>query len=521
MNKIHRPFLYLTPFFSLGIMCVQWVHFPFSYLCFFSFIFVIASAATSKKEFTSTIFLLLAVLSLGMIYIQARQCIDRDHIISVAKYYRKKPITVRGVVVSSVTKRNVANSVKHTFTLNVYQVQANWGWERRTGTILVNTFRDYDLSYGDDLQLEGKLHRPYNFSNETNFSYRDYLQNRGIYFILSVKKSSNIRILAKNKGHYFKRHALRLRAELGRVLSENLSKNESGIMKAILLGDRSAIAKPVRALFVQTGTAHILAISGLHIGVVAALFLLLSKMFPIGGKWRSVGVIGLLVCYAFITGGRPSVVRATIMMIVFLTSFIVEKERDILNTLCLAAMIILIYNPLNLFDVGFQLSFVCVLSIILFNNYLKQIGSTRSLRAKDIIFERYMYFGLQSLTISAAIWVGVAGFIAYYFGIVTPVTIFANLLVVPLISIIVTLGFGLLILGAIAPSWAYLFAMCLKIVLNAMVGIIFVFDKIPFAYFYLRDVRIWQVVVYYIVLTLLVVVVSKLPLGRIDKRLRV
>jgi len=521
MNKIHRPFLYLTAFFSLGIMCAQWARFPFSYLCFFSFIFVIASAATSKKEFTSTIFLLLAVMSLGMTYTQARQCIDRDHIGSVARYYRKKPITVRGVVVSSVTKRNVANSAKHTFTLNVDQVQANWGWERRTGNILVNTFRDYDLSYGDDLQLTGKLHRPYNFSNERNFSYRDYLQNRGIYFILSIKKNSNIQILGKNKGNYFKRHALRLRAKLGSVLSENLSKNESGIMKAILLGDRSAIAKPVRALFVQTGTAHILAISGLHIGVVAALFLLLSKMFPFGGKWRSVGVIGLLVCYAFFTGGRPSVVRATIMMIVFLTSFIVEKERDILNTLCLAAMLILIYNPLNLFDVGFQLSFVCVLSIILFNIYLKRIGSKRSLKAKDIIFERYMYFGLQSLTISAAIWVGVAGFIAYYFGIVTPVTIIANLLVVPLISIIVTLGFGLLITGSIVPSWAYLFAMCLKVVLNAMVGIIFVFDKIPFAYFYLRDVRIWQVVVYYIILTLLVVAASKLPLGRIDKHLRV
>ena len=378
MNKIHRPFLYLTGFFSMGIICDQWMHFPFSYSCFFVITFLIASVATSKKEFQSTIFLLLTVMSLAMTYTQARQCVDRDHIMSVAKYYRKKPIPVKGVVSSSVTERKVANSVKHTFTLNVHQVQANWGWERRTGKILVNVFRDVDLSYGDDLQLEGKLHRPYNFSNEKNFSYRDYLQHRGIYFILSVKKDSDIRILAKNKGNYFKRHALQIRTKLSNILSENLSKNESGIMKAILLGDRSAIAKPVRALFVQTGTAHILAISGLHIGVVAALFLLLIKAFPVGGKWRSAGVIGLLVCYAFFTGGRPSVVRATIMMIVFLTSFIVEKERDILNTLFLAAMILLIYNPLNLFDIGFQLSFVCVLSIILLSAYLKRTGSARS-----------------------------------------------------------------------------------------------------------------------------------------------
>jgi len=521
MNNIHRPFLYLTGFFSLGIICDQWVQFSFSYSCIFVFIFLIASVATSKKKCTSTIFLLLAVLSLGITYTQARQYVDRDHIMSVAKYYRKNPITVRGVVSSSVTERKAANSVKHTFTLNVHQVQAHWGWEKRTGIILVNMFRDHDLSYGDDLQLEGKLHRPFNFSNERNFSYRDYLQNRGIYFILSVKKDSNIRILAINKGNYFKRHALHLRTKLSSILSQNLSKNESGIMKAILLGDRSAIAKPVRALFVQTGTAHILAISGLHIGVVAALFLLMIKMFPIGGKWRSVGVIGLLACYAFFTGGRPSVVRATIMMIVFLTSFIVEKERDILNTLFLAAMILLIYNPLNLFDIGFQLSFVCVLSIILLNTHWKRTGSTRSLRTKDIIFEQYIRFGVQSITFSISIWVGVAGFIAYYFNIITPVTIFANLLVVPLISVIVTLGFGLLIMGVLLPSGAFMFAACLKVVLNAMVGIIFLFDKVPFAYFYLRDVSIWHIVVYYAILTLLVVVVSKLSLGRIDKHLRV
>jgi len=521
MNKIHRPFLYLTGFFSLGIIIDQWVRFPFSYTCFFVFTFLIASAATSKKEFASTIFLLLAVLSLAMAYSQARQCVERDHIMSVAKYYRNKPILVKGVVSSSVTERKAANSIKHTFTLNVYQVRANWGWERRTGKILVNVFRDLDLSYGDELQLEGKLHRPYNFSTERNFSYRDYLRHRKIYFILSVKKNSDIQILAKNKGNYFKRRALQLRTILSNILSENLSKNESGIMKAILLGDRSAIAKPVRALFVQTGTAHILAISGLHIGVVAALFLLLIKAIPVGGKWRSAGVIVLLACYAFFTGGRPSVVRATIMMIVFLASFIVEKERDILNTLFLAAIILLIYNPLNLFDIGFQLSFICVLSIILLSTYLKRTGSTRSLRSKDIVFEQYIRFGLQSITVSMAIWVGVAGFIAYYFSIITPVTIFANLVIVPLISVIVTLGFGLLIMGIILPSGAFMFAACLKVVLNAMVGIIFMFDKAPFAYFYLKNVKIWQVGVYYAILTLLIMIVFKLSLGRIDKHLRV
>jgi competence protein ComEC len=451
---------------------------------------------------------------------------------SIAKYYRNKPVLLKGTVRSSVDEKRAANAKKKTFTLDVHQVRANWGWEDQTGKILVDVFRDLDISYGDSLQLEGTLHRPYNFANETNFSYRDYLQHRGIYFILSVKKDSNIAILARNKGNYLKSASLRLRKRLGNILSGNLSNNESGIMKAILLGDRSAVSKPVRELFVQTGTAHILAISGLHIGVVAAIFLMLMKLIPAGGKWQSAGVIGLLIGYAFLTGGRPSVVRATIMMIVFLAGFIIEKERDTLNTLFLAAMIILIYNPLNLFDVGFQLSFVCILSIILLNDRSRQKRTPLPLGERNTGYDRLIQFVLRSMAVSTAVWFGVAGFIAYYFNIVTPVTIFANLAVVPLISVIVTLGFGLLITGMILPSWAFLFAGCLKVVLNAMVGIIFLFDKVPFAYVYLKNVNIWHVVTYYGMLFVLIFVPLKprylmsrilkiFHLGRIDKRLRV
>jgi len=537
MKKTHCPFFYIAGFFSIGIIFGQWVHYPFGTLCFFVIVFLMAAMGVSKKELPSTIFLLLALLSLGATYSQARQYVDRDHIMSVVKYYRRKPILVRGVVGSFVRERGTARGAKSKFTLNIHQVRANWGWEEKTGKILVNIFRDYDITYGDYLQLEGKLHRPYNFSNETNFSYRDYLQNRGIYFILSVKKDSDIQILAQNKGSRLKAYSLRLRQNLSNIFSEHLTRNEAGIMKAILLGDRSTIVKPVRALFVQTGTAHILAISGLHIGVVAALFLLLVKLIPIGGKWQLAGAIGFLIFYAFLTGGRPSVVRATIMMVVFLVSFIVEKERDVLNTLFLAAMIILIYNPLNLFDIGFQLSFICVLSIIFLNNRLKRLGSTRPFKRKDNSIDRFVQFVLRSIAVSTAIWIGVAGFIAYYFGIITPVTIFANLLIVPFISVIVTLGFGLLICGIVFPSLAYLFAVCLKIALNAMVGIIFLFDKVPFAYIYVRDVKIWYVVIYYFVLLLMlfcpwkwlrfklrmwpVALLQRKKTGRIDKRLRV
>jgi len=122
-------------------------------------------------------------------------------------------------------------------------------------------------------------------------------------------------------------------------------------------------------------------------------------------------VIFLLMNYAFLTGGRPSVVRATIMTVVFLASFILEKEFDAFNTLCLAAMIILMINPLNLFDVGFQLSFVCVFVILYVNRGVKKKDVKdvlkRGIKPNSRIYDRWLYHTLRSFYLSLAIWIGV------------------------------------------------------------------------------------------------------------------
>lgn len=511
----HRPFAYITGFFCLGITLDHFVQVPFGVTCLFVFVFLALSWGINRNAATHCrdaphlilmIFLFFAITGIGAAYSQSRRCVKKNHIMHVAKYYRRKPVEVRGMIISDVEEREAFNGIKTTFTLNIHEVRAKWGWQKQTGTILVNVFRHLDVHYGDDVMLEGKLHRPYNFSEGKNFSYRDYLYRRDIHFILSVKKSADVQVINQNRGRAFRAVSLRLRKGFKNILSEHLSKNESGIMRAVLLGDRSGIPKSVRTLFVQTGTAHILAISGLHIGIVAALFLVFMKLMPVGRKGQFGGVIILLLSYAFLTGGRPSVIRATIMMAVFLTSFIIEKEPDILNTLGLAALIILLMNPLNLFDVGFQLSFVCVFSIITLNLKRKKKKSLRlfdkRIQHRAGMVNPVYYYILQSLRISLAIWIGVAGLVVYYFGIITPITILANLLVVPLISVIVTLGFSLLLVAAFLPSWAFMFSVCLKVVLNVMVGFIYLFTKIPFAYIYIRDVSIWHIVVYYTILFL-------------------
>lgn len=537
-SERHRPFLYVGGSFGLGIFLSRFIHVPLSGLCLLTVGFLIFGAGFSKWKILSTVFLLMAIIGLGAAYTQSREYVANDDIEYVARYYRKKPITIEGIIVSDIQNRRAANGNKTTFTLDIIQVKAKWGWQKRTGKVLVNVFGDTNSSYGDHIILEGKLHRPYNFSSGKSFSYREYLSRRGIRFILSVKKDAEVKILERDKGNYFKALSLRLRDRLSAILSENLLPNEAGIMNAILLGDRSGISKPIRALFVQTGTAHILAISGLHIGIVAALFLVFAKIMPIGRRRQLAVVILLIVSYAFLTGARPSVVRATVMTSVFLASFIIEKEFDMLNTLCLAGVIILLFNPLNLFDVGFQLSFSCVFAIIYADLSMRKIGLRRFWRKGDASegrpLQEWVYYVLQSLYLSFVIWIAVVGLIAYYFGIITPITIFANVIVIPLISIIVVLGFGLLSIGLILPVWASMFALCLKVILNIMVGLIFLCDKVPFAYIYIREISVWHIMAYYAVVFLAIFIpwrflwynlrmrsVKIFKLGGIDKQGRV
>jgi len=142
-------------------------------------------------------------------------------------------------------------------------------------------------------------------------------------------------------------------------------------------------------------------------------------------------------------------------------------------------MIILTAHPMNLFDAGFQLSFACVFSIIYLNMRLGGLGAVRPGQPGSQARGWHHRIFFQPLLLSLSIFIGVAGLIAYYFGIVTPVTIFANLFVVPLIAAVVTLGLGLLIIGSILPSWAFMFAVCLKVVLNVMVGLIYLFLVAP------------------------------------------
>jgi competence protein ComEC len=348
--------------------------------------------------------------------------------------------------------------------------------------------------YGDKLLLTGSLYRVPFFRLSPRFNYRDYLKNKGIYTILSVKKDAPIVFMARNKGFFIKRIALRLRHKMKFVIDSNIQTPYSSVYNAIILGKREGLPSGVRKMFADTGTIHILAISGLHVGIVAMIAFVFLKFLRIPKKMSILFTIALLVLYCLATGSRVPVVRATIMAAIFLLAFVVERDVDVYNALAIAGFAILVFNPRQFFSVSFQLSFISILSIIYFPPRIMHFFPDRLLKAKVALA------AAQTVSLSMGVWLGLLPLIAYYFNKVSPVAVFANIIIVPYLTVVVFLAFLLIMTSFIVPIVAPAIGANCEVVGLILLRVVALFEKIPGAYFSVKEFPFYVVLIYYLFL---------------------
>jgi competence protein ComEC len=258
------------------------------------------------------------------------------------------------------------------------------------------------------------------------------------------------------------------RGQLRQSLYQYLDPSEAGTLTAIVLGNRDYIPKEINMAFRHTGTGHIL---------VIAMVIFILKLVRIPRPWQ-VGLSILLVfSYAILTGGSVPVLRAAFMASVILASLSVELESDALNSLCFAALIILLMDAHNLFDTSFQLSFAAVAAIIILYTPIEKRLS---------FFPKWLS---GTLSVSTAAWIGITPLQIWHFGTIAPVALIANLIIVPLLDLTVALGLILALAGLWLAPLAWGVAGCLKAVFNLMVVLAFWFSKIPFGYIQLMPHR--------------------------------
>lgn len=264
------------------------------------------------------------------------------------------------------------------------------------------------------------------------------------------------------------------------IFERSLWPVNSSVLAGIILGERQNIPDDIRQSFIRTGTSHIIAISGFNVGMVVFMALILLKAARIKRKIRYLLVIPILIIHMLAVGASSSVVRATIMAMAVLAGYLLDREANIVNSLSLSALIILGYNPMQLYDAGFQLSFISVLGIVLLSPRIIGFSEKIFSRCKGI-----RRFCLNGFAVSLSAWLATLGLIAYYFRIISPVTLLANLIIVPLTSLIILLGFSLSLSAMIWPGLAGQIATTTNLTMSILFNIASGLSRLPFAYFYL------------------------------------
>ena len=305
------------------------------------------------------------------------------------------------------------------------------------------------------------------------------------------------------------------REKLMKVLESNLDSTHLAIVAAMTLGDKHLISSVIKEDYSITGASHVLALSGLHLTILSGLLLYLMSWFerilPRVFKRGLIELIILLILWSYVVlvGLSPSVVRSAVMLTIYSFVTLFNRERLSVNTLALTAIIMLITNPYNLFDIGFQLSFVSVWAILLFYPLINELIPLK--QTKILVPFRWLW-GMTAVSLAAQL--GTAPLIAYYFGRVSLVFAISSLVAIPSTMLIVSASLGMLLLSAFS-SLSFLIGKFIHIVTGLLNVSLHFLASIPCASIEDVHVSIFQLFIYYLMLLAVWVLWSFLS-GRIE-----
>ena len=253
---------------------------------------------------------------------------------------------------------------------------------------------------------------------------------------------------------------LKLRSRLLQRLAVEGQKDVSyAVVAAMVLGDKSALTKELRDVYAVTGASHVLALSGLHLGIIYTLLSLLI----VGRRWQMISQVLIVLCiwaFVFLVGMSTSVIRSATMFTVYALLSLGHRDKMTVNTLAFTAIVMLMFHPLSLYDVGFQMSFMAVFAILVLTPLMMRVFSMAYLLSHQTL--RWIW---SMVAVSCAAQIGVAPLIAYYFGRFSTYFLLTNLIVIPAATLILWLSPVVLVF----PSLAYLLLYIVKC-LNTVLG---------------------------------------------------
>ena len=366
---------------------------------------------------------------------------------------------------------------------------------RVLGKIRVSVYYDEirnPMAYrpGSIVELEGTLKLARQARNPGVFDYRAYLARRGIHQIMTIGPDDMS--LVKKASPLEPNNMLSRLASLGATgLDAAVGGQEGDLLKAMVLGQRWLIEPNTSDSFSRTGLAHILAISGLHVGYIVLLINKLSAKLRLRTWGLFIFRSSIIIFYCLLTGAATSVVRATIMAIIVFLGQAIGRKPDTLNSAGTAALLILIFRPMEILDTGFQLSFITVFSIgLLYRDIKDKLGFLPDRLAS-----------LFAVTISAQL--GALPLIAYHFNSLSLISFLTNPLLIPVFGLLVMAGFLIMPIGIILPGLAFYIGIPIKVITRILLGINTALAGLPFSAVRVVSPPIIAIIIFFIIILIL------------------
>lgn len=337
-------------------------------------------------------------------------------------------------------------------------------------------------------KLEGRLSLPFKAGNPSQFDYSTYLQNHNAYAVFYANSFVEV-IKKKTLKEKFMSKINEFREDIISVHAKYLKSPNIELLGGIVFGD-DAVSPPktIKQSFVNSGLLHILAASGMNVAFIYSFFFLLTSILRVNFKAKvSLGII-MVIIYALMTGLGPSIIRATAMLVLVLIGKLIDRDAHNISLLSFVALLMLIYNPLYINDVGFQLSFIVTFGLLLMTPAIARAGNN---------FLNYIISAV-SIPVIAQLWVIPVQI--FYFNNISIYSIFANIMSVPILAVISFGGFVSSLLSVIKPFADFvckIFDFILNPFITLLIGISDFWGNLPNSTIQTTHPDIFQIILYY------------------------
>lgn len=451
---------------SIGYILGIILRLYFSSITFFiALVFIILLIKKDKK-----IIILLLFVILSFIYV--------DILENEYNRIENKQIEEKAVIISDIQEKEYKYIYEAKFLKNNKKV-----------LISIKKSQQIDkINYGDLIYLEGKLEIPKIATNYKGFDYRQYLKTKKIQGIVIA---DNVKIL---KAKYKNNLIYQIQKKIKAIIKEKLPDETGNLLLAILVGDKKDLSEQIQINFKNSNLSHMLAVSGAHVSYIIVGLTYITQNSIMGKRKGRVFCIFFLIIFMAITNFTPSVTRACIMAILTLVSKILYKKADIYTNISISALIILLYNPYSLLDLGFKLSFGGTIGIIIFMRFIKKKQEEPKL----------LNYIKQMALVSICANIIIIPIIMNNFNTVSLTFLVSNILASPILAIIVIVGFSIIIISIISHSLSNLLVFWLNPILNLLIKISSFCSKLPFAKILVVTPYIFNIIFYYTIILYLV-----------------